>query len=137
MTVNLHFDEMVNYVMSRYNIHIEFKHIDDRTLEVSCGPNRLISRMAIQLRTYAMRRDIICLSYSCNDAMAMIIAGIVEHLNKDQMQGIEIETEEKRIAIYPERVNWLQFGYSGFTLEGILVQEDGLEFLLSFNTINQ
>lgn len=137
MTVKLHFDEMVNYVMSRYNIHIEFMRIDAKSLEVSCGPNRLISQMAIQLRTFAMRRDIICLSYSCNDAMAMIIAGIVEHLNKDQMQGIEIEPEEKRIAIYPERVNWLQFGYSGFTLEGILVQEDGLEFLLSFNTITQ
>ena len=137
MTVKLNFNELANCVRRRYNVLLQFKRIDDKTFEVSCCPSRFISRMTLEIHIEAMRWDIICLTYSCNDAMANIVAGIIEHLSKVLLVGVEFDTEEKRVNIYPDRVNWLPWINDKLTLDGITVLEDSLEFELRFIKMQQ
>lgn len=104
MNIKVHYEEVANNVEKHYMIRPQLKRIDDKTLEVSCQLSRFIPPMVLQIHIEAMRKDVVCLSYECGTGMAMLIAGVVEHLDNKQPHGIEIKAEDKRINFFPDYV---------------------------------
>ena len=130
MNVKLSFEEIANYVANHYVVRPELKCVDDKSLEVSYSPNRFIPPMSVCVRVEGFRKDVVCLSYECGRGMSLLIAGAVKHLESKLPQGVDINTDEKRVNIFLERVEEIKRVLEYVQLEGLRVCDDGLEILV-------
>ena len=131
MNIKVYYEELTNYVEKHYRVRPQLKCIDNQTLEVSCKLGRFIPPIACQIHIEAMRKDVVCLSYECGLGMAMLIAGAVEHLNNKLPHGLEINTKDKRINLFPNQVKELRQIMEYAQLDGIQIHEEGLELLVN------
>lgn len=131
MNIKVHYEELANYVEKHYTVRPQLKRIDDKALEISFRLGRLIPPMMFQLHIEAMRKDVVCMSYECGAGMAMLIAGIVEHLDNKLPHGIEIKANVKRINFFPDHMKEIRRLMEYTQLDGIHVHEDGLELVVS------
>ena len=53
-----------------------------------------------------MRKDIVCLPYECGMPASLMIAGVVAYLEEKIPSGLEVNTTDKRVNIYPP-VMWI------------------------------
>lgn len=105
MKVGLNFEEISGYVKEHYGICPQLKKVDGKTLEVSYAPGRFIPAIKLVAKIEAVRKDVVCMSYDCSKAVGLIVSGLVCHLEGKMPEGIEINTEDKRINLFLERIN--------------------------------
>ena len=130
MNVKVSFEEIANYVAKHYVVRPELKCVDGKSLEVSYSPSRFIPPMSVCVRIEGVRKDVVCLSYECGMGMSLLIAGAVTHLGSKLPHGVEVNTDEKRVNIFLERIDEIQRVLEFVQLEGIHVCEDGVEILV-------
>ena len=59
--------------------------------------------ITVKFHIEAMCKDIVCMSYDCGTAASLMIAGVVAYLEEKIPSGIEVNTTDKRVNIYPQR----------------------------------
>ena len=79
----------------------------------------------------AMRRDIVCMTYDCAPATALIIGGIVAHIEKAVPSGLEINTTDKRVNVYLQRFEQIEEALEHVSLSNITFEEDALNVALT------
>lgn len=131
MNIKIYYREIENYVENHYMIRPQMKCVDDKTVEVSWRPARLIPTMTIRIHIEAMRKDVVCLSYECSTAVALLIAGAVEHIDSKLPHGVEIKTDDRRINLFPDHVKEIRKAMEYVQLDGIHIHEDSLELAAS------
>lgn len=131
MNVKVLFEEITNYVAKHYYIRPQLKYVDDKTLEVSYSPGRFFPSAKVSFHIEAMRKDVVCLSYQCSDAVNMLFSGAVAHIGNKLPKGVEFDTSEKRINIFLERIDELERALKHVQLEDIRFSADGAEFVVS------
>lgn len=129
MNVKLHFEEISNYVEKHYKVRPQLRKVDGKTLEVSYNPGLFIPTITIVVKIEAMRRDVVCLSYECSKAMNLIVSGAIAHMEGKLPKGIEINTEDRRINVYPEHLAEVKKVLEYIQLEGIHINDDGIEIV--------
>ena len=97
MKVSVYYEEVSNYVEKHYLVRPSIKQVDDKTLSIEYTPHKFIPAISVAVRIEAMRKDVICMSYECSKAMSLLISGAIAHIEKQIPQGIEIDTDSKRI----------------------------------------
>lgn len=127
MKVGLNFEEISGYVKGHYGVCPQLKKVDGKTLEVSYAPGRFIPAIKLVAKIEAVRKDVVCMSYDCSKAVGLIIAGLVCHLEGKMPEGIEINTEDKRINLFLERINEIDKVMTCLQLNDICINEDGIE----------
>ena len=65
--------------------------------------------------------------------MNLLISGAVTHIERQIPQGIEIDTDSKRINVYPENVTELKNVLAYLSLSGVHFSESGMEITLDMN----
>ena len=127
MTVELSYEEIINYVERNFFIRPQLVYIDERTVDIEYKPSKFLPAMSIRVCIDGCRNDVVCLSYECSAPMAMIIFGAVGHLGNKIPQGIDVNTTDKRVVIYLEQVAVLKKPLSYVELETISLYEDHID----------
>lgn len=78
-----------------------------------------------------MRKDVICMSYECGSATSMMIASVVAYLEERIPSGVEVNTADMRINIYPQRFAQLEKVLQYVSLSDISFEEGGVNVSLS------
>lgn len=77
--------------------------------------------ISVKVHIEAMREDIVCLSYECGTPASLMIAGVVAYLEEKIPSGVEVNTTDKRVNIYPQRFKQiekaLEYGVSNIIFE--------------------
>ncbi len=133
MKVVIRYEEITNVIEQQCFVHLQFRTVDSKTIEVRYRPNRFIS-MSINLHIEAMHKDVIYLSYDCSSAMSLIISGVVTYIEDNIPHGVDIDINNKRINIYPERFDEINRALEYLSLTDISFYEDNIEVSLSINT---
>ena len=123
MKVSAFYEEISNFVEKHYSVRPSIKYVDEKSVEIGIKPALFIPTINLTLHIDAMRKDVICLSYHCSSAVALMVAGAAEFLEKMIPNGIEILTEDKRIAEFSKVSTYL-------SLSSIQFNEKGVELLL-------
>ena len=127
MTVELSYEEIVNYVERNFFIRPQLVYIDGRTVDIEYKPSKFLPAMSIRVCIDGCRQDVVCLSYDCSAPMAMIISGAVGHLGNKIPQGIDVNTTDKRVVIYLEQVEILEKPLFYVDLETISLCDDHID----------
>ena len=131
MNVQITYKEISELIAGKYNVSPVFKTVDAKTVEVSYKPARFFPNICVRFHIEAMRRDIVCMTYDCALATALIISGIVAHLEKAVPSGLEINTTDKRVNVYLQRFEQIEEALEHVSLSNITFEEDALNVALT------
>ena len=87
--------------------------------------------IAVKFHIEAMRKDIVCMSYDCSTAASLMIAGVVAYLEEKIPSGIEVNTTDKRVNIYPQRFKQVEKALEYVALSNITFEENSVNVGLS------
>ena len=131
MNVQITYKEISNLIAGTYNVSPVFKAVDAKTVEVSYKPAGFFPNICVHFHIEAMRRDIVCMTYDCAPATALIIGGIVAHIEKAVPSGLEINTTDKRVNVYLQRFEQIEEALEHVSLSNITFEEDALNVALT------
>lgn len=131
MNAVITYKEISDLIEKEYKIRPKFTTVDEKTLEVSYKPGVFMPAIAVKFRIEAMRKDVVCISYDCGTASSLMIAGAVAYLEEKIPSGIEVNTTDKRINVYPLRFKQLEKALEYLALSNIVFEENSVNVALS------
>ena len=125
------YKEISDFIEKEFKIRPKFTTVDEKTLEVSYKPGVYMPTISVRSHIEAMRKDIVCLSYECGTPASLMIAGVVAYLEEKITCGIEVNTTDKRINIYPQRFKQIEKVMEYVALSNITFEENTVNVGLS------
>ncbi len=131
MNAVITYKEISDFIEKKFKIRPKFTTIDDKTFEVSYKPGVFMPAISVKFHIEAMRKDIVCLSYECGMPASLMIAGVVAYLEEKIPSGIEVNTTDKCINIYPLLFKQVEKALEYVTLSNIVFEENAVNIELS------
>ena len=131
MNVIIRYNELSELINNMVGIHPEFTTVDEKTFEVSYKPGVFMPTISVKFHIEAMRKDIVCLSYECGTPASLMIAGVVAYLEEKIPSGIEVNTTDKRMNIYPQRFKQLEKVLEYVVLSNITFEDNSAKVALT------
>ena len=131
MNVVITYKEISDFIEKEFKIRPKFTTVDGKTFEVSYKPGVIMPTISIKFHVEAMHKDIVCLSYECGKAASLMIAGVVAYLEEKIPSGIEVNTTDKRVNIYPQRFKQIEKILEYVALSNITFEENSMNIAIS------
>ena len=131
MNAVITFKEVSDFIEKESKIRLRFTTINEKTVEVSYKPGVFMPAISVNVKIEAMRQDIVCMSYECGTAASLMIAGVVAYLEEMIPSGIEVNTTDKRVNIYPQRFKLLEKALEYVALSNITFEENSANVALT------
>ena len=131
MNAVITYREISDFIEKEYKIRPKFTTVDEKTFEVSYKPSVFMPAITVKFHIEAMRKDIVCMSYECGTPASLMIAGIVAYLEEKIPSGIEVNTSDKRVNIYPQRFKQIEKAVEYVSLSDITFEENSVNVALT------
>ena len=131
MNAVITYREISDFIEKECKIRPKFTTVDEKTFEVSYKPRVFMLAIAVKFHIEAMRKDIVCMSYDCGTAASLMIAGVVAYLEEKIPSGIDVNTTDKRVNIYPQRFKQVEKTLEYVALSNITFEENSVNVGLS------
>lgn len=119
MYITITYNELSELVYNKFNVRPKFITIDERTFEVGYKPSIFMPNVCIQFHIEMINKNNVCLSYECSVPTSLMIAGIVAYIKEKLPSGVEVNTIDKYINIYPQRFKQVEKVLEFVTLSNI------------------
>lgn len=124
MKVVITYNEISDIIEKRLRIRPDFTTIDTNTFDASYKPGFLMPTITIRFHVNNISQDVISLSYKGSTAAAHMISGAVAYLEEKIPSGIEVNTGQKQIKIYPHRIKQMEKVLEYVTLSNIVFEDN-------------
>lgn len=131
MNTVITYNEISDFIEKEFKVRPKFITVDEKTFEMSYKPGVFIPAISIKFQIEAMHTDTICLSYECGATASLMIAGIVAYLEEKIPSGIEVNTTDKRVNIYPQRFKQIEKVLGYVALSNITFEENSVNVALT------
>ena len=131
MNAVITYKEISDFIETKFMVRPQFNTIDERTIEVSYRPAVFMPAIGVKFHIEAMRKDFVCLSYDCGTAASLMIAGVVAYLKEKIPSGIEVNTTDMHVNIYPQRFKQLEKVLEYVALSNITFEENSINVALT------
>ncbi|MBQ7946380.1 MAG: hypothetical protein IJ280_06675 [Bacteroidales bacterium] len=130
MNVVIAYNEISEFINKKCKVCPELRAIDESTIEISYKP-ALLPPIAVRIHVDAVRKDIICVSYECGPAASMMFTAVIAYLQNNLPNGVDVNTSDKRVDIYPQRFKQLEKVLEYVSLSGVSFEESAVNVTLS------
>lgn len=124
------YKEISDFVEKQYKIRPMLNTVDLQTVEVSYKPGTFIPAIVIKLRIDEVIDDVVHLSYECGKGASFVITGAVAYLEQKIPKGIEVNTADKRIAVYLQQIKELQKAMKYVALNKVSFEDNSINLAL-------
>lgn len=131
MNAVITYKEISDFIEKKFKIRPKFTTIDDKTFEVTYKPGVFMPAISVKFHIEAIRKDILCLSYECGMPASLMIAGVVAYLEEKLPCGIEVNTTNKHVNIYPQRFKQIEKVLEYVALSNITFGENSFNVALT------
>ena len=131
MNAVITYKEISDFIEKEFKIRPKFTTVDDKTFEVSYNPGVFMPTISVRFHIEAMRKDIVCLSYDCGTPASLMIASVVAYLEEKIPSGIEVNTTDNRVNIYPQRFKQIEKALEYVALSDITFEENSMNIAIS------
>ena len=131
MNAVITYKEISDFIEKEFKIRPKFTTVDEKTFEVSYKLGVFMPAISVKFHIEAIRKDIVCMSYDCGTPASLMIAGVVAYLEEKIQSGIEVNTTDKRINIYPQRFKQIEKVMEYVTLSNITFEEHSVKVALT------
>lgn len=129
MNASIRFNEITELVERKYGQKINISQIDNKSIEISY--KRLIIKISITLRIASIDKDCIQLTYDGSAGIPTIISGVVALLGRNIPEGVEVNTSNNTVKIFPQKIEQLQKALEFVTLNDVVFDNDHITATLS------
>lgn len=130
MNAVITYKEISDFVESQYKIRPMLNTVDTQTVEISYKPGVFIPAIAIKLRIDEVSDDVVHLSYECGKGASFVITGAVSYLEQKIPKGIEVNTTDKRITVYPQHIKELEKALEYVALNNVRFEDNSINLAL-------
>lgn len=130
MNININFSEITGFVEKNYKQKITLAAVDGKSLEISYKLLKIIPQVSVRIAVVSVFRDCIKLSYDGSTGVPLLIDGAVKMFQGAIPAGVEIDTTNRTIKLYPQQVEQLQKALKYVSLSDIAFTNDGVEMTL-------
>ena len=130
MNVILSYNEISDFIEQKFKIRPLFSSIDRRTLNVSYKPMAFMPSIDIKFVIDEISDDSVSISYDCGAAAALMIAGVVTYLNENIPNGVDVNTTNRKVKIYPQQIEQLEKALEYVALSDITFDENSINIAL-------
>ena len=130
MNVLITYKEISDFIEQKFKIRPLFSSIDRRTLNVSYKPMAFIPSIDIKFVIDEISDDSVSISYDCGAAAALMIAGVVTYLNENIPNGVDVNTTNRKVKIYPQQIEQVKKALEYVALSDITFDENSINIAL-------
>lgn len=131
MNAIITYKEISDFIEKQFKIRPKFTTIDEKSFEVSYKPGVFMPAISVKFHIEAMRKDVVCLTYECGIPASLMIAGVIAYLEEKIPSGVEVNTTDKRVNIYPQRFKQIEKALEYIALSNISFVENAVNIVLS------
>ena len=130
MNVLITYKEISDFIEQKFKIRPLFSSIDRRTLNVSYKPMAFMPSIDIKFVIDEISGDSVSISYDCGAAAALMIAGVVTYLNENIPNGVDVNTTDRKVKIYPQQIEQVEKALEYVALSDITFDENSINIAL-------
>ena len=130
MNVLITYNEISDFIEQKFKIRPLFSSIDRRTLNVSYKPMAFMPSIDIKFVIDEISDDSVSISYDCGAAAALMIAGVVTYLNENIPNGVDVNTTNRKVKIYPQQIEQVEKALEYVALSDITFDENSINIAL-------
>ena len=130
MNVLITYKEISDFIEQKFKIRPLFSSIDRRTLNVSYKPMAFMPSIDIKFVINEISDDSVSISYDCGAAAALMIAGVVTYLNENIPNGVDVNTTNRKVKIYPRQIEQVEKALEYVVLSNITFDENSINIAL-------
>ena len=130
MNIIITYKEISDFIEHKFKIRPLFSSIDRRTLNVSYKPVAFMSSIDIKFVIDEISDDSVFISYDCGAAAALMIAGVVTYLNENIPNGVDVNTTNRKVKIYPQQIEQVEKALEYVALSNITFDENSINIAL-------
>lgn len=131
MNAVITYKEISDFIEKEFRIRPKVAAVDEKTFETSYKPGVFMPAIVVKFHIEALRKDVVCMSYDCSTAASLMIAGAVAYLEEKIPNGIEVNSSDKRVNIYPQRFKQLEKVLEFVALSNVAFEENAVNITLS------
>ena len=131
MNVIIRYNELSELINNMVGIHPEFTTVDAKVFEMSCKTGIFMPTIVIKFHIETVCKDIVCISYECSVSASLMIVSVVAYLKEKIPSGIEVNTTDKRVNIYPRRFKQIEKVLAYVSLSNITFEENSAKVALT------
>ena len=130
MNVLIIYKEISDFIEQKFKIRPLFSSINRRTLNVSYKPMAFMPSIDIKFVIDEISGDSVSISYDCGAAAALMIAGVVTYLNENIPNGVDVNTTDRKVKIYPQQIEQVEKALEYVALSDITFDENSINIAL-------
>jgi hypothetical protein len=130
MNVIITYKEISDFIEQKFKIRPLFSSIDRKTLNVSYKPMAFMPSIDIKFVIDEISDDSVSISYDCGAAAALMIAGVVTYLNENIPNGMDVNTTNRKVKIYPQQIEQVEKALEYVALSDITFDENNINIAL-------
>lgn len=131
MNAVITYREISDFIEKEFKIRPKFTTVDEKTCEASYKPGVFMPAISVKFHIEAMRKDVVCLSYECGLPASLMIAGVIAYLEETIPSGVEVNTTDKRVNIYPQRFKQIEKAWEYVVLSNITFEQNSVNVELT------
>lgn len=124
------YKEISDFIEQKFKIRPLFSSIDRKTLNVSYKPMAFMPSIDIKFVIDEISDDSVSISYDCGAAAALMIAGVVTYLKENIPNGIDVNTTNRKVKIYPQQIEQVEKALEYVALSDITFDENNINIAL-------
>lgn len=130
MNALITYKEISDFIEKQYKIRPMLNTLDTQTVEVSYKTSALLPAIVIKLRIDEVSDDVVHLSYDCGKGASFVITGAVAYLDQKIPKGIEVNTTDKCITVYPRQIKELEKALEYVALNKVRFEDNSINIAL-------
>lgn len=128
MKITVRFDEIADFVEKKLKVKLNFVCLDSKGFEINYKPVFLPS-IGISFKVEEVEDDILRLSYDCNKAASLVIAGAVAYIENSIPKAIEVDITNKNVIVRLQHFEKLEKVLNVLCLEDVYFASDAINVI--------
>lgn len=130
MNVIITYKEISDFIEKKFKIRPTFSSINRNILNVSYKPMAFMPSIDVKFVIDEISDDSIFISYDCGATAALMIAGVVTYLKENIPNGVDVNTTDRKVKIYPQQIEQVEKALEYVALSDIVFDDDSINIVL-------
>ena len=108
MNISISYSEILNFVEKKFKVRPMLQKKTVSALVISYKPAAFLPTMSVDIAVDGIDGDAVLLSYDCNKAMSLMVAGVVAYLEEKIPTAVDVDTTARKIKLNLDKIDKLE-----------------------------
>lgn len=133
MNYEVYYSEITEFVERKYNKKIVITKAEEGGIKLETKLLEFLPSLSLVINVVDIKKDCIQLSYDGSIGVPLVINGVVKIFKEIIPAGVEVDTDNRTIMLYPYQIQQLQKALEYVSLSDVVFADDAMEVILSLD----